>query len=106
MTAGHMSMGLLLQYAIIGLVVVVSVLAVFRKLAPQVSNRWLAAASIRFSQPGRAGWLRALGHRLQPKQATGDCSDGCSTCGACGTNPPAAAKTAAMPLEFRPRTNK
>ena len=106
MSTGHMSMGLLLQYAIVGLIVVISVLAVFRKLAPQVSNRWLAAASIHFSQPERAGWLRALGRRLQPKQATGDCSDGCSTGGACGTKPPAAAKTAAMPLEFRPRTNK
>jgi hypothetical protein len=96
-------MSLLLQYVVIGLVVLISVLAVFRKLAPQVSNRWLAAASISFSRSERAGWLRALGQRLQPKQATGDCSDGCSTCGACGTKPPAAAKTEAMPLEFRPR---
>jgi hypothetical protein len=103
MSATHISVGLLLQYVVIGLVVLISVLAVFRKLAPQVSNRWLASASIRFSQPQRAGWLRLMGQRLQPKQATGDCSDGCSTCGACGTKPPAAAKTGAMPLEFRPR---
>ena len=98
-----MSTSLLVQYAVIGLVVLASVLIVFRKLAPQLSNRWLAAASIRCSRPGRAAWLRAFGQRLQPKQATGNCSDGCSTCGACGTKPPAAARPGAMPLEFRPR---
>jgi hypothetical protein len=98
-----MSTGLLAQYVVIGLVVLVSVLAVIRKLAPQLTNRWLAAASIHFSRPGHAAWLRAIGHRLQPKQATGDCSDGCSTCGACGPKPPAAARTESMPLEFRPR---
>jgi hypothetical protein len=98
-----MSTGLLAQYVVIGLIVLLSVLAVIRKLAPQLTNRWLAAASIHFSRPGHAAWLRAIGHRLQPKQATGDCSDGCSTCGACGSKPPAAVRTESMPLEFRPR---
>jgi hypothetical protein len=98
-----MSTGLLAQYVVIGLIVLVSVLVVFRKLAPQLTNRWMATASIHFSRPGHAAWLRAFGQRLQPKQATGDCSDGCSTCGACGSKPPAAARTESMPLEFRPR---
>ena len=98
-----MSTGLLMQYVVIGLIVLVSVLVVFRKLAPQLTNRWMATASIHFSRPGHAAWLRAFGQRLQPKQATGDCSDGCSTCGACGSKPPAAARTESMPLEFRPR---
>jgi hypothetical protein len=99
-----MSTGLLVQYVVIGLLVLVSVLVVFRKLAPKLTTRWLAASSIELSQPGHASWLRAFGKRLQPKQATGNCSDGCDTCGACGSKPPAAAKTQAMPLEFRPRT--
>jgi len=98
-----MSTGLLLQYVVVGLIVLASVLIVFRKLAPKLTNRWLAAASIRYSRPGRAAWVRALGRRLQPKDATGDCSDGCSTCGACGPKPPAAARTESMPLEFRSR---
>jgi len=98
-----MSTGLLVQYAVIGLIVLASALIVFRKLAPQLSNRWLAAASIRFSRPGHAAWLRAFGQHLQPKQATGNCSDGCSTCGACGPKPPAVARTDAVPLEFRSR---
>jgi hypothetical protein len=98
-----MSTGLLVQYVVIGLLVLISVLVVFRKLAPQLTNRWLAAASIHFSRPGQAVWLRKLGRRLQPKQATGNCSDGCSTCGACGSKPPATAQPGTMPLEFRPR---
>ena len=99
-----MSTSLLLQYAVIGLAVLASVLIVLRKLAPKLTNRWLAAASIHFSRPERAGWVRAFGRRLQPRQATGNCSDGCSTCGACGPKPPAAARPGEpMPLEFRPR---
>lgn len=98
-----MSMGLLLQYVVIGVVVLISVLIVVRKLAPVLTNRWLAAASIHLSRSGRGAWVRALGLRLQPKQATGNCSDGCSTCGACGAKPPAAARPEPMPLEFRSR---
>jgi len=98
-----MSTSLLVQYAVIGLVVLASALIVFRKLAPTLTNRWLAAASIHFSRSGRASWIRAFGQRLQPKQATGNCSDGCSTCGACGPKPPATARAEPMPLEFRPR---
>jgi hypothetical protein len=98
-----MSAGLLAQYVAIGLIVLASALLVFRKLAPKLTNRWLAAASIHFSRSGRAAWVRAFGRRLQPKQATGNCSDGCSTCCACGSKPPAAARTGSTPLEFRPR---
>jgi uncharacterized membrane protein len=94
---------LLIQYIVIALVVLISALSAFRKLAPVLTNRWLASAAIHFSQPGRAAWMRALGRRLQPKQATGNCSDGCSTCGACGPKPPAGANGDAVPLEFRPR---
>lgn len=97
-----MSDGLLLQYVIIGVIVLISALITFRKLAPQLTNRWLAAAALRLDQPGRAAWQRALARRLQPKQATGNCSDGCSTCGACGPKPPAAARDV-HPLEFRSR---
>jgi len=97
------STSLLVQYVVIGLIVLISALYAFRKLAPQLTNRWLAAASIHFSRPGHAAWVRSFGHRLQPKQATGNCSDGCSTCGACGPKPPASAHRDAVPLHFRPR---
>jgi hypothetical protein len=98
------STSLLLQYVVIGLAVLASVWIVLRKLARKTTNRWLAAASIHFNQPGRGALARAFGRRLQPTEATGDCSDGCSTCGACGPKPPAAARLGEpMPLEFRPR---
>jgi hypothetical protein len=94
---------LLIQYIVIALIVAASALYALRKLAPLLTNRWLASASIHFSQPQHAAWMRAVGRRLQPKQATGSCSDGCSTCGACGPKPPAGANGDAVPLEFRPR---
>jgi len=97
-----MSTGLLVQYVIIGVVVLCGALITFRKLAPQLTNRWLASLALHFDRADRSAWQRSLGRRLQPKQATGNCSDGCSTCGACGPKPPAAAHTA-QPLEFRPR---
>ena len=102
-----MSTGLLAQYVVIGLIVLVSVAVVVRKLAPKPTARWLAAAALRLDRPDAASWKRWLAHAMQPKQTTGNCSDGCDTCGACGPKPPAAAHPPAagepMPLEFRPR---
>ncbi|HET8897518.1 MAG TPA: DUF6587 family protein [Rhodanobacteraceae bacterium] len=101
-----MSSGLLLQYAILGVIVLVSVWVVFRKLAPQLTNRWMAAASIHFGRQPDSRFAQALSRRLQPKQATGNCADGCSTCGACGPKPPNAAQVipaSPLPLNFRQR---
>jgi len=116
-----MSTGLLIQYIVLGLIVTASVLVLVRKLAPQFSNRWLAAWSIRLSRRD-SRLAKALGRRLQPKQATGNCADGCSTCGACGPKKPAAASSTPtagrgpgasgharvavepMPLHFRSRS--
>lgn len=111
-----MSTGLLVQYIVLGLIVAASVLVLIRKLAPQLSNRWLAAWSIRLARHD-SRFAKALGRRLQPKQATGNCADGCSTCGACGPKPPASAASRgtgasadqvravaeSMPLHFRSR---
>ena len=112
-----MSSGLLIQYIVLGLIVTACVLVLIRKLAPHLSNRWLAAASIRLARRD-SRFSKALGRRLQPRQATGNCADGCSTCGACGPKKPAAAPPAPrgpgasgqarvavepMPLHFRAR---
>ncbi|GAB3792729.1 DUF6587 family protein [Dyella agri] len=115
-----MSTGLLIQYIVLGLIVAASVLVVFRKLAPQLTNRWLAAASIRLARRRDSRFAQVLSRRLQPKQATGNCADGCSTCGACGPKKPASVSPSAsrgpggsgqariavepMPLHFRPRS--
>ncbi|MFK2879173.1 DUF6587 family protein [Rhodanobacter hydrolyticus] len=98
-----MSTGLLIQYIVLGLIVAASALVVFRKLAPQLTSRWLAAVSMRLSRHD-SRVLKILGRRLQPSKGTGDCSDGCSTCGACGPKSPAGAKGEAVPLTFRPRS--
>jgi hypothetical protein len=98
-----MSTGLLVQYIAIGVIVLISALITFRKLAPKLTSRWLAAFALHLDRPGNAAWKRALAHRVQPKQSTGNCSDGCDTCGSCGPKPPAAARDV-YPLEFRPRS--
>jgi hypothetical protein len=114
-----MSTGLVVQYVVVGLVVLASALVAFRKLAPQLTNRWFAAASIRLARRD-SRFAHALGRRLQPKEATGNCADGCATCGACGPKKPAGATPAPprpdssaqartavepMPLHFRPRAH-
>lgn len=97
-----MSAGLLVQYVIVGLIVLAGAWITLRKLAPQLTSRWLAMLALRLDRPDSAGWKRAFAHRLQPKQSTGNCSDGCDTCGSCGPKAPAAARDV-YPLEFRPR---
>ena len=97
-----MSEGLVVQYMVVGLIVAACALIAFRKLAPQSTNRWLAAASIRLRLHGRSDFSRWLGRRLQPKQATGNCADGCATCGACGPKRPAAAHDPAVPMRISP----
>lgn len=84
-----MRAGLAIQYAIVGLAVLASLWIAWRKLAPQRGNRWLAGTSIRLRLHGRSRFAKWLGRRLQPKQATGNCADGCASCGACGTKRPA-----------------
>ncbi|WNL45014.1 DUF6587 family protein [Dyella sp. BiH032] len=93
----------LVQGLVIGALVLFSAGYAFRKLLPGMSTRWLAAASASLNKPWRASWLRALGRWLQPAQATGNCGDGCGTCGSCGPKPPSSARPDVQPLEFRPR---
>jgi hypothetical protein len=98
-----MSAGLFLQYAVIAVLVAISALYTVRKLAPQLTSRWLASGAIALNKPWHARWVQALGRKLQPKTAAGHCGDGCDTCGSCGPKPPAAARPEAQPLTFRPR---
>ncbi|MDN5923556.1 MAG: hypothetical protein L0H70_00995 [Xanthomonadales bacterium] len=101
-----MSTSLWIQYVLVGIIVLGSLWVVLRKLAPK---RWFAAASIHLARSGRSRLAHALSRRLQPKQATGNCADGCSTCGACGPKKPAAVRpvstSEAMPLKFHTRSH-
>ncbi|CAB3764662.1 hypothetical protein GQ57_17800 [Burkholderia sp. MSh2] len=98
-----MSAALVWQYAAIALLVAASVLFMFRKLAPALAARGQLAAALALSRPGRPRALRWLGARLMPGAAAGaGCGDGCSTCGACGTDG-APAPSDEQPLRFHSR---
>lgn len=101
-----MSAELIIQYVVVALIVLVSALVAFRKLLPNLTNRWLASASIHFGRKRDSRVAQVLSHRLQPKQATShSCADGCATCNACGPKKPAAARSSGgetVPLHFMP----
>ena len=98
-----MSSSLWWQYAVIALLVVVSLLYTFRKVAPQLAARWQAAASIALTQPWRSRAAQALGRWLRPRGATGHCGDGCGTCGSCEAPRRSAEHPDGQPIEFRSR---
>lgn len=88
-----MSTGMLMQYVVVALAVLASAVIAFRKLMPNLTNRWRAALAIRVARrhPSRLGQVTA--RRLQPPKATvHSCADGCATCNACGPRRPAAAR--------------
>jgi len=88
---------------VIGLVVLASVVAVFRKLVPQLSNRWLAAASIRLGRHGRTAWLRAPGPTAAAKAGDRRLQRRLQHLRSLRPKPPVSARVEAVPLEFRPR---
>jgi hypothetical protein len=103
----HVSLSLGLQYVVIAFLVALSLLHTFRKLAPQLTTRWQAVASAWLVQPQRARAAQALGRWLRPDQATGNCVDGCGTCGGCGTSRPSSSGSLEpQPLEFRPQQKR
>ena len=98
-----MNIGLFVQYALVGLIVLVSAWVAFCKLAPQLTHRWFAAASISLGRRGRSRLAGTLARCLQPKEATGNCSDGCASCRACGPKKPAGAIPGGMPVSVTQR---
>lgn len=101
-----MSMPALLQGVVIAMIVAWAIAFALRKLFPVTSRRSLAAIAQRFDRPASPGWLRAVARFVEPHASTGaSCSDGCSSCGGCGT---AETKPAveALPLAFRQRAKR
>ncbi|WP_418230202.1 DUF6587 family protein [Burkholderia mayonis] len=96
-----MTSGLFWQYAVIAVLVGASLLYMFRKLAQQLAIRLQAAASAALTRPGRGRAARTLGCWLRPREATGDCGNGCGTCGSCGV-PRQASDNDDQPLTFHP----
>ena len=101
-----MSTPQLVQAVVIALVVTWAVLAAAYRLLPVTSRRALARVARVLDRPGAPAWLRGFGRRIEPVSSRGgSCSDGCSSCGGCGSAEaaPAPATDEVRPLRFRPR---
>jgi hypothetical protein len=104
-----MNAALVVQYAVIALLVAASAAYTVRRLAPALTTRCQAALAGTLLRPGRASFLQRVGRALQPRAATGNCGDGCGTCGSCGTASATATATATaggaqeQPLTFHPQ---
>ena len=86
-----MTLNLLLQYGVLSLILLASVIQVLRTLLPQPMGK-LQQGLARALQGSRwPSLLQKLGQWLEPQASAGHCGDGCSSCGGCGSSKPAAA---------------
>ncbi|QNR95950.1 hypothetical protein ICJ04_10260 [Stenotrophomonas sp. 169] len=83
-----MEAGLLLQYLIIAVAVLVSAWVVLKKQFPGVVRKARGAIAVRLLRPGTEGWRQSLGRRIAPP-ATGS-AGACGGCDSCGPTPPKA----------------
>ncbi|MHC9014102.1 DUF6587 family protein [Stenotrophomonas bentonitica] len=81
-----METGLLLQYAVIALAVLVSAWVVMKKQFPGTVRKARGAIALGLVKPQRAAWLQALGRKIAPP-ATGG-AGACGGCDSCGPTPP------------------
>ncbi len=81
-----MDAGLLLQYVVIALAVLVSVVFVARRQFPNAVRRLCVALAVPMVREGRPEWLRRLGRRIAPPVQSGDAS--CGGCNSCGPTKP------------------
>lgn len=85
-----MGTGLLLQYAVIALAVLVSAWVVLKKQFPGTVRRLRGAAALALLKPQRAAWLQGLGRWIAPPASNG--SAGCGGCDSCGPGTPPAGR--------------
>jgi len=81
-----METGLLLQYVVIALAVLVSAWVVMKKQFPGTVRKARGAIALGLVTPQRAAWLQALGRKIAPP-ATGG-GGACGGCDSCGPTPP------------------
>ncbi|WMJ69040.1 DUF6587 family protein [Stenotrophomonas sp. 24(2023)] len=81
-----MDRGLLLQYVLIALAVLVSAWVVLKKQFPGTVRKARGALALRLVRPSRAAWLQRLGRRIAPPVAGG--GGACGGCDSCGPSPP------------------
>jgi hypothetical protein len=81
-----MDAGLLAQYAIIAVAVIVSAWFVARKQFPNAVRRLRVAMAVPLVREGRASWMRKVGRRIAPP--SGSNGDSCGGCNSCGPSEP------------------
>ncbi|HSR64039.1 MAG TPA: DUF6587 family protein [Xanthomonadaceae bacterium] len=77
-----MQAGLLAQYVVVTVAVLLSVVVVARKQFPEGVRRLRIACAIPLVRAGRAPWLQRLGRWLAPAPRGGG-GDGCDGCNGC-----------------------
>lgn len=74
--------GLILQYIVVALAVLLSAWVVMKQQAPQLTRRARIRLAVPLVRAGRPAWLQALGHWIAPApQASGSTCGGCDSCG-------------------------
>jgi hypothetical protein len=77
-----MSAGLLLQYLVVALIVLISAAVVMRKQFPNATRKLRIVLALPLLREGRPAWLRAVAKKIAPPGQGGgkDCG-GCNGCG-------------------------
>ncbi len=81
-----MDTGLLIQYLIIAVAVLVSAWVVLKKQFPGTVRKLRGALALALLKPSRAAWLQALGRKIAPPASGG--AGACGGCDSCGPTPP------------------
>ncbi len=76
-----MTAGMLLQYIVVALAVLLSAWVVLKKQAPVATRRLRIALALRLLREERPAWVRALGRRLAPASIAANTCGGCGGCG-------------------------
>ncbi|WP_312710206.1 DUF6587 family protein [Stenotrophomonas sp.] len=77
-----MTTGLLIQYLIIALAVLVSAWVVLKKQFPGAARKLRGGMALALLKPGRPAWLQALGRKIAPPASgAGGACGGCDSCG-------------------------
>lgn len=75
-----------MQETIVGLVVICAFWAVAKRYLPKAVRRAIRSQSVRMAK--RLGWHRIAERLSAAGEKDGLCSDGCGSCGGCGTDAP------------------
>ncbi len=83
-----MDTGLLIQYLIIAVAVLVSAWVVLKKQFPGTVRKARGALALSLLRSGQPGWRQSLGRRIAPPASGG--AGSCGGCDSCGPTPPKA----------------